>query len=245
LATPEPMLAASGLRAGYGPLQILRDVSLSAAPGEVVGIFGRNGAGKTTLLEALSGVLPLQAGTVRLDGEDVSGKPAHVIARRGLALVPQWRGLFPGLSTRDNLRLACRGMNRAAAKARVEAMVERFPALEPRLHIRAGAMSGGEQQILAIAKALIREPRVLLLDEPSIGLAPIIVSQVAEVIQGLRSADRVIILAEQRLDWALGTVGRGYVIEKGELARELHPDNRSDWEATVEEVLGTRITETH
>jgi branched-chain amino acid transport system ATP-binding protein len=245
LAADDQILEVSDLRAGYGPLEVLHGVSLSATKGEVIGVFGRNGAGKTTLLEAITGVISVKQGKVVLGGIEVTGKPAYKVARKGMALVPQWRGLFPGLSTLDNLRLGCRGLklNRAETKGRVEEILERFPVLVPRTNVRAGDLSGGEQQILAIAKALVRRPDVLCLDEPSIGLAPIIVDQVAEVINGLRGSDCLIILSEQRIDWAIDTVDHGYVIEGGQLVSELLSTTREKWQSRIEEFLGTRISE--
>ena len=239
----DELLSIDGLESGYGPLKILRKISLSASAGEVVGVFGRNGSGKTTLLQTVAGLNRATTGSIVFDGKQLARTPAHVIARSGVALVPQWCGLFPGLSTEHNVSLACRGqgLSRAEINARIEETFERFPGLRSRKNVKAGALSGGEQRILAIAKALVRDPRLLLLDEPSIGLAPIIVDQVAEVIMSLRSADRVILLAEQRMDWALDAVDRAVVIESGEVARILSADSRTDWESVVEQSLGIGV----
>jgi branched-chain amino acid transport system ATP-binding protein len=240
LAPDEALLAVDDLEAGYGPLKILRKVTLTANRGEVVGIFGRNGAGKTTLLEAIGGLLRPSGGRVRLGDRDLTRRPAHVIARAGIALVPQWCGLFPGLSTESNVRLGCRatGQSRTEVRQRIEQTFERFPILATRRDVKAGALSGGEQRILAIAKSLVRDPVVLLLDEPSIGLAPIIVDQVAEVIHGLRGAEHTILIAEQRVDWALDAVDRGIVIESGEVTNTLTPETRGSWLASIEALLG-------
>jgi branched-chain amino acid transport system ATP-binding protein len=245
LAGDDVTLLVEELRAGYGAIEVLHGVNFAANKGEAIGIFGRNGAGKSTLLESLAGVLSVKRGSVLLEGTQVAGKPSYRVARRGVALVPQWRGLFPGLSTIDNLRLGCRGLrlSRTATRARLAEILEQFPALAARRDVRANALSGGEQQILAIAKALVRDPTVLLLDEPSIGLAPIIVDQVAEVIQGLRGSNRLIVVTEQRIDWALDAVDRGYVIEGGQFVDELHPSDRATWESKVETFLGTTIAE--
>lgn len=233
------------LRAGYGAIEVLHGITFAANKGEVIGIFGRNGAGKSTLLEALSGVLPSKHGSIHFEGRKTQGKPSYEIARLGMALVPQWRGLFPGLTTLDNLMLGCRGLklSRAEIRGRIAESMDRFPALVARRDVKAGSLSGGEQQILAIAKGLIREPTVLLLDEPSIGLAPIIVDQVAEVIQGLRGSNRLIIVTEQRIDWALDAVDHGFVIEGGQLVEELTVANRNTWDVTIEQFLGTKIDE--
>jgi branched-chain amino acid transport system ATP-binding protein len=240
----EDLLSVVGLSSGYGPLTILRGVGLRAAAGEVVGIFGRNGAGKTTLLQTIAGLNKATAGTVRFAGQSLTRRPAHVIAKSGVALVPQWCGLFPGLSTEHNIRLACRGqrLSKADTTARVEDTFERFPGLRGRRAVKAGALSGGEQRILAIAKALVRAPRLLLLDEPSIGLAPIIVDQVAEVIAGLRGADLTILLTEQRMDWALDAVDRAVLLEGGEIASELRTDAREDWAVVIEQSLGIGLS---
>ncbi len=243
MATTETEFKVEGLCAGYGAIEVLHGVSLRAREGEAVGIFGRNGAGKSTLLEALAGILPAKRGRISLNGARMSGRPAYHYARQGVALVPQWRGLFPGLTTMDNLRLGCRGLHltRAQTNDRLEGAFKRFPALVQRRDVRAGSLSGGEQQILAIAKALVREPSILLLDEPSIGLAPIIVDEVAQVIQSLRGGERLIIVSEQRTDWALDTVDRGYVIEGGVLVEELAPDDRASWGRRIEHYIGTQI----
>ena len=245
MASDNSTLRAEDLRVGYGPLEVLHGVSFTANKGEAVGIFGRNGAGKTTLLEALAGMLSIKRGELSFEGERLNGKPAYKFARQGLALVPQWRGLFPGISTIDNLRLGCRGLklSRADIRTRVDESFDRFPALVSRRDVNAGSLSGGEQQILAIAKALVREPAVLLLDEPSIGLAPIIVDQVADVIMSLRSSDRLIIVSEQRIDWALDAVDHGFVIESGTFVEELRAHDRVNWDTTIEKFIGTRIAE--
>ncbi len=244
MAEDEPFLEVGGLRAGYGTLQILRDISFSVARGEVVGFFGRNGAGKTTLMEVLAGLLPAKAGTVRLDGRTISGRPAHTVARARVALVPQWRGLFPGLSVEDNLRLGCRGigLSRAEVSKRLEQVLEQYPGLGSRRTVDAGSLSGGEAQLLAISKALIRDPVVLMLDEPSIGLAPIIVEQVASTISALRSSERIILLTEQRTDWSLDVIDRGFVIESGAFSSRLDSDDRANWQETVADVLGSRLS---
>jgi branched-chain amino acid transport system ATP-binding protein len=245
LAADSPTLSVEELCVCYGPLEVLHGVGFTANKGEAIGIFGRNGAGKTTLLEALAGVLPSKRGELSFEGEKLTGKPPYKFARQGVALVPQWRGLFPGLSTIDNLRLGCRGLklSRSVIRTRVDESFDRFPALVARRDVKAGSLSGGEQQILAIAKALVREPVVLLLDEPSIGLAPIIVDQVAEVIKSLRGSNRLIIVSEQRIDWALEAVDHGFVIESGTLVEELRPEERENWSSVVEKYLGTRIAD--
>lgn len=245
MASDSPLLAIEQLESGYGPLRILRGIDLQAQRGEVIGVFGRNGAGKTTLLETISGLIRATSGSVRLDGRELRHRRAHSIARSGIALVPQWRGLFPGLTTENNIRLGCRGTGRSRAetKQRIESTFDRFPGLATRRNVTAGALSGGEQRILAIAKALVRDPTVLLLDEPSIGLAPIIVDQVAEVIQGLRGAEHLILIAEQRVDWALDAVDRGVVIEGGSVINTLTPETRSAWLESIETLLGLNLSD--
>jgi branched-chain amino acid transport system ATP-binding protein len=245
LASDSPLLEVEGLESGYGPLRILRGINLQAERGEVVGIFGRNGAGKTTLLETISGLVRPTSGSVLLNGRELRRRQPYAIARGGIALVPQWCGLFPGLTIENNIRLGCRrsGKSRVDIKQRVEETFDRFPGLAARRNVKAGALSGGEQRILAIAKALVRDPIVLLLDEPSIGLAPIIVDQIAEVIQGLRGADRLVLIAEQRVDWVLDMVDRGLVIEGGAVTNTLTLETRSNWLESIGTLLGLNLAD--
>ena len=210
-------LVVSDLVAGYGGAQVLHGVSLSVGEGEICAILGPNGAGKTTLLRALSGVVKGR-GSVRLDGSELLGRSPDTLARQGVAHVPEGRGTFMPLTVEENLRLGA-----YTRKAGVEADLERvctyFPALRPRLRQVAGSLSGGEQQMLAIARALMSNPKLLLLDEPSLGLAPIVVRQLFDVLARV-CAERAVsmVVVEQNAALALGMAQRGYVLEAGEIA---------------------------
>jgi branched-chain amino acid transport system ATP-binding protein len=193
-------------------------VTLRVAPGEVVTLIGANGAGKTTLLHAISGVQPITGGTIRFDGKPIEKLPAHVRVANGIAQVPEGRQLFAPLSVKDNLRLGAwsrRDANLAADLARVYAL---FPMLEAMQTVAAGALSGGQQQMLAIGRALMAKPRLLLLDEPSMGLAPNLVDQVLNVIRALKDDGLTILLVEQNAPAALAIADRAYVLETGAVA---------------------------
>jgi branched-chain amino acid transport system ATP-binding protein len=226
-----PALAVEGVVAGIGPLTILEDVSLELGVKEVVVVLGANGAGKTTLLRTIAGLLPPRSGNIHLFGEPIQGRPAHRITRAGIGHVPSGRELFPRLSVADHLELGgrlCPPARRAELHRRMLAM---FPALGERLAQRAGTLSGGEQQMLAIARALMTDPRVLLLDEPSTGLAPKIVLSVFQTFPMLREQGVSILLAEQSLTLGLSAADRAYVIDQGRIvlsgtAAELANDHR-------------------
>jgi branched-chain amino acid transport system ATP-binding protein len=206
-------LEISDLTAGYGALPVLRGVSLTVAAGEVVALLGANGAGKTTTLLAAAGVLAPTGGEIRLLGRSVAGRRPDKIARAGLTLVPDDRGVFHGLSVRENLRLG-RGRD-------TDRVLELFPALAPLLGRRCGVLSGGEQQMLGLAKALLGEPRVLLIDELSLGLAPVIVERLLPVIRQIaRERAIAVLLVEQHTPMALSVADRAYVMRRGEIALE-------------------------
>jgi branched-chain amino acid transport system ATP-binding protein len=193
---------------------VVRDATLEVGAGEAVALLGRNGAGKTSTLLAIAGGLALAGGSVELDGAAIQGLPAHRVARRGLSLVPQGRRIFPGLTVRENLTLGDRGGD-------LEAMLELFPVLAERAHLRASSLSGGEQQMLAIGRALMMKPTVLLMDEPSEGLAPLMVKRIGELIARLRREQQLsILIAEQNLALALEVADRVYVLDRGELVHQ-------------------------
>ncbi len=224
-------LSLSGVVAGIGPLTILQGVDLEVGEGEVVVVLGANGAGKTTLLRTIAGLLAPRAGSIRLRGEEIAGRPAHRITRAGIGHVPSGRELFPRLSVGDHLELGgqvCAPARRAELRASV---LEMFPVLAERLGQRAGTLSGGEQQMVAIARALMTDPRVLLLDEPSTGLAPRIVLSVFQTFPALRKQGVSILLAEQSLTLGLSAADRAYVMDHGRMvlsgtAAELAGDKR-------------------
>ena len=213
------MLKAVNLRSGYGALQVVNGVSLRVQPGEIVALIGANGAGKSTLLKTLAGVIHPTEGRVLLRDQPVAGWPAHKLARRGLVLVPEGRALFPGMTVLDNLRMGGypKNLGGAALAARIEAMCVRFPALREKLRQRAGELSGGQRQMLAIARALISEPEILLLDEPSTGLAPLLVAEIFECIRQLQQAGISILLAEQNVQGTLRIAQRAYVMQTGRI----------------------------
>jgi branched-chain amino acid transport system ATP-binding protein len=214
------LLEASGIRTGYGRLPVVFNVDLEVKEGEIVALLGANGAGKTTTLRALSGMLPLMAGEVRLGGASLKGKPANAIARGGIVHVPQGRGIFPTLRVDETLRLACAmaGIRRSEAEARVADVYTTFDRLNERRAQLAGTLSGGEQQMLAIARGLIMKPRLLMIDEMSQGLAPTIVQGLFTIVQSLPAQGVSVLIVEQFVTHALAVATRAYVLEKGEVA---------------------------
>jgi branched-chain amino acid transport system ATP-binding protein len=217
------VITCQGLEAGYGRIRILNGVSFEIASGSAVGILGHNGMGKTTLLRTLMGLIPATAGTVHLDGHDITHAPTHARARRGLAYVPQGRQIFPGLTVAENLRMAAVAAGKPPAT--VERVLTEFPELTRLLDRSGGALSGGEQQLLALARALCTEPRLLLLDEPTEGIQPSIVQAIAERLASLRrSRGLTLLLVEQSLDFIHALSDRVLLIQRGRIVRELAPD---------------------
>ncbi|MHB0972784.1 MAG: ABC transporter ATP-binding protein [Thiobacillus sp.] len=213
------LLAVHQLSVAYGGIQAVRELSLEVKPGEMVCLIGANGAGKTTTLKAISGLLPPHAGSVHFDGHSITRLPAHEIARRGLSLVPEGRGVFPRMSVAENLMMGAYARNDRAAIARD---LDEVHALLPRLTERraqmAGLLSGGEQQMLALGRAMMARPRLLLLDEPSMGLAPLMVQAVFDIIRRIAARGVAVLLIEQNAHLALKTCARGYVLENGVIA---------------------------
>ena len=214
------LLEARGLRTGYGRLPVVFDVDLEVREGEIVALLGANGAGKTTTLRALSGMLPLMAGDVCLDGASLKGSPPDTIARGGVVHVPQGRGIFPNLRVDETLRLACAmaGVRRAEADERIADAYAVFDRLYERRTQLAGTLSGGEQQMLAIARGLIMKPRLLMIDEMSQGLAPTIVQGLFAIVRSLPEQGVSVMIVEQFVAHALDVASRAYVLEKGEVA---------------------------
>ncbi len=215
-----PLLTLEGLRAGYGAgADVLHGLSLEVAEGELVCLIGANGAGKTTLLRSIMGLLRPRAGRILLDGRDVAGLPTPAIARLGASMVPEGRGVFPGLSVMDNLRIAATpwGGEAAALQREMDRVFTLFPILAERRAQLAWSLSGGQQQMLAISRALIARPKLMLLDEPSLGLAPILVEQVFDTLAEINRQGTAILLVEQNALMALDVSHRGYVLELGRI----------------------------
>jgi branched-chain amino acid transport system ATP-binding protein len=212
------MLEASGLAAGYLGENVVEGVDVQVAAGQAVAVIGSNGAGKTTLFRALCGLLPVSAGRVRFDGQDITGRPAHRIARAGLAYVPAERHLFPGMSVRENLLLGA--YPRRPDPSAFELVLDLFPRLQERRKQPAGSLSGGEQQMLAVGRALMSRPRLLLLDEPTTGLAPKLARSAYEALKTLKETGVTLLVAEQQVPLALSLADRGYVLENGRIRLE-------------------------
>ncbi len=212
------MLRLEAVAAGYGDLLAVRSVSLEVEAGECVALIGANGAGKTTTLRAISGLLPLRGGRITLDGRALAGLDARAVVESGVAHVPEGREVFPSLTVRENLEMGAQG--RAARAARRETLEEvfgLFPRLLERAEQVAGTLSGGEQQMLAIGRGLMARPRVLLLDEPSLGLAPLAARGIFEIVEAVNRRGTTILLVEQNVRQALALCHRGYVVENGEV----------------------------
>ena len=212
------VIAARGLRKRYGKVEAVKGIDLEIREGEVFGILGPNGAGKTTTLETIAGLNRPISGTVELSGQNVGGEPAHVLARRSLALVPEGRALFPGLTVREHLRLAG---GRGQRAGREEELLEMLPELRKCLGRKAGLLSGGEQQMLAVGRALVMRPRLLLVDEMSLGLAPVIVERLLPILR--RAADELgssVLFVEQHVALALEISDRAYVLTHGRIRLE-------------------------
>jgi branched-chain amino acid transport system ATP-binding protein len=213
-----PLLEVRDLEAGYGAISVLHRVSLTVNAGEVVTIIGANGAGKSTTLNTICGVVRARAGSITFDGRDLTGMPAHNVVRLGLAQSPEGRKIFPRLTVRENLEMgAFTRRDPAGVRADIGKAYRMFPILEKRQSQPGGLLSGGEQQMLAIARALMSRPKLLLLDEPSLGLAPQIVVQIFEIVKELNRQGVSVLLVEQNARMALKVAHRGYVLETGRI----------------------------
>jgi branched-chain amino acid transport system ATP-binding protein len=223
------MLTLTGITAGYGQFTALWDVSLRVDAGEAVAVVGPNGAGKTTLLRLVSGVIPPRSGELTFDGARLAGRPAHEIVAHGIAHVPEGRRLFPALTVADNLKMgAYLRRARQAYGESLERVYALFPVLAERRQQRAGSLSGGEQQMLAIGRALMSRPKLILLDEPSMGLAPVMVLRVFELIRRIREEGYTILVVEQNVRQVLKLVDRAYLLEVGRIKMEGRADELSE-----------------
>ena len=223
------MLEVEGVSAGYGAFTALWDVSLRMAPGEAVAVVGPNGAGKTTLMRVLSGLVPARGGRLTFEGRSLAGVPAHEVVARGIAHVPEGRRIFPALSVLDNLKM---GAFLPAARREFQPSLDRvlalFPILAERRRQRAGSLSGGEQQMLAIGRALMSRPKLVLLDEPSMGLAPVMVLRLFDLIRRIRQEGYTILVVEQNVRQVLKLVDRAYLLEVGRIRTEGRADELAD-----------------
>jgi len=210
------MLSLAGVSAGYGSLRALFDISLEVLQGEAVGVIGPNGAGKTTLMRVISGLIPPRGGSMTFEGRSVGGLPAHRIIEQGIAHVPENRRLFPRLTVEDNLRIgAFIPQARRHFAVQVDRVYTLFPRLKERRHQLAGTLSGGEQQMCAIGRALMSGPKLLMMDEPSAGLAPLVVQQVFEFVRRIRANGLTVLIVEQNVQQVLDVVDRAYLLEVG------------------------------
>ncbi len=212
------MLEVAGLRAGYGRTEVLRGVDLSLARGEIVALLGANGVGKTTFIAALSGLIAPTAGTIRFNGRDLTGASPRAAVDAGIVQAPEGRHIFPNMTVRENLLLGGFRRGRARRAANMVRVLGTFPRLGERLSQRAATMSGGEQQMLAIGRAMMSEPELLILDEPSLGLSPLLVEEMFGLIGALNREGLTILLVEQNVRLSLGIAARGFVMENGAIA---------------------------
>jgi branched-chain amino acid transport system ATP-binding protein len=211
------MLTVEGLRAGYGKVEVLHDVGLAVAPGTIVALIGANGAGKTTLLKTISGLIRPAGGTIAFEGRDIARRPAHKIVALGISQVPEGRAILRRMSVLENLRMGAYVRSDSEVESDIAAAMARFPVLAERRHQPAGTLSGGEQQMLAIARALVARPRLLLMDEPSLGLAPKLVTGIFHTLRQLREEGKTILLVEQNARQALQVADHAYVMERGRI----------------------------
>ena len=223
------MLEVRSLEAGYGKIRVLREVSLDVPEGSVVGIIGANGAGKSTLLRTIAGVIPPGAGSIRFRGEEIAGLPPHKVLRRGIALVPEGRAILSRMTVRENLEMGAYVRRDGGVAADMDRVMDRFPVLRQRQGQPGGSLSGGEQQMLAIARALLSAPALLLLDEPTLGLAPLVVADIFRIVREINASGTTVLLVEQNVRQAMKVSSHTYVLETGrivlsgpsaELARE-------------------------
>jgi branched-chain amino acid transport system ATP-binding protein len=233
------LLEVDEIRTYYGSIEALKGVSLTVEEGEVVTLIGSNGAGKSTTLRSISGLTPARAGQIRFQGIDITRVPAHEIVGHGIALSPEGRHCFPRMTVRENLELGAHHRRGSGISEDLERVYELFPRLHEREKQKAGTMSGGEQQMLAIGRALMARPRLLMLDEPSMGIAPILVQRIYETIGEINRDGVTILLVEQNANYALDVSGRGYVLETGRVVLANNSDLLRDDPEVQRAYLGT------
>lgn len=227
------MLNIKDLHSHYGLSHVIQGVSLDVARGEILGVFGRNGVGKTTLLKNIAGWVKPSSGTIRIDGQAIGGNEPDVINRAGLAIVPEDRRIFPGLTVQENLELGLLGRKGPRNASSLAPVLERFPRLAERIRQPATTLSGGEQQMLAMARILVAEPRVVLIDEPSEGLAPMIVAEIFAILREMRESGCAILLVEQNIHEALSVCDRFVLIERGAIVFEGQAEDQAAQETLL------------
>jgi len=232
------MLKLEGVYAGYGKSRVLQGVNLEVSSGEAVALLGRNGVGKSTTLRSIMGLTPPSEGTITFDGDEISALPGHVIPRRGISYVPQGRHIFPQLSVMDNL---CLGLTCPVRDEDLDPIFERFPRLKERLKQMGGTLSGGEQQMLAIARCLITKPAILLLDEPTEGIMPTLVAGLRDEIKRINAEGVSILFVEQNIPAALAVCSRVYIMEKGAICHESTSDELRSNPETIHRYLGVSL----
>ena len=241
-----PLLELHELSAAYGAVEALKGLTLHVGEGEIVALLGSNGAGKSTTLRTISGLMKPKAGRVMFDGQDISGLHPESVVRLGVAQVPEGRRVFPGLTVKENIMLGAsnrRGVARRTLETEVDEMFELFPEIRRFSGALGWTLSGGQQQMVAVARGLMSKPRLLLLDEPSLGLAPLIVQQVFRIITRIRELGTTVLLVEQNARTALSVADRGYVLETGRLIIEGKPDALWNNEEVRAAYLGGRVTQ--
>jgi branched-chain amino acid transport system ATP-binding protein len=242
-SAPEPLLSVTALESGYGKIRVLHGIDFNIFSGEVVALLGPNGAGKSTMLRALSGLLPVTAGQVRFDGQDITNATPRETARAGLVHVIEGHRVFTQISVNDNLLLAGYDLPRGERAARVDEALSFFPEIAAKRNERGGALSGGQQQMLTVAQGLVRRPRLLMLDEPSAGLSPVLVDRVLTVIAQLRQQGTAVLLVEQLLEKALATADRAYALVQGHIVLEA-PTSETNLPHRLEQAYFGHLTQT-
>lgn len=238
------LLTVENLHSGYGPINVLTGAALVVEPGEIVGVLGRNGVGKTTLMRTLSGALPCVKGKIQFSGTDISSYPPHARAAIGIAYVPQGRQIFSQMSVQENMLVGAYAahLDRQVIASRIDSLLADFPSLKPKLGDLGGSLSGGQQQLLALARALITQPKLLLLDEPSEGIQPSLLDDIVLVLERVASRDKVaILLVEQNLDFAGSLAARGYLMDSGRMHREIQMQGGFDASSISRELFGAAL----